>query len=136
LGWPREVIQKNVLAVDDSQRPEFLLFCLQRWLNIVLDLLSGTISTSVVAAAVLFQGHINGGQVGIALNIMLVANTTLLKLVQAWTTVEISLGAVSRLKTLEKTTLSTREKDGNFEPPSSWPSQGRIEFKEVTASYK
>jgi len=56
--------------------------CLYRWLNIVLDLLATAVATSVVAIAIAFQGHVSGAQVGIALNIMLVANTTLLKLVE------------------------------------------------------
>jgi ABC-type multidrug transport system fused ATPase/permease subunit len=109
---------------------------LQRWLNIVLDLLAAAIATSVVAIAVTFRGRISGSQVGIALNIMLVANTTLLRLVENWTTLEISLGAVARLKTLEKMTSSEGKRSENFEPGNNWPSQGRIEFKDVTASYQ
>jgi len=89
-----------------------------------------------VITAVLFRQRVSGGQVGIALNIMLVANTTLLKLVGEWTTLEISLGAVARLKMLEQNILPMREKDGNFEPPDNWPSRGHIVFKNVTASYK
>jgi ATP-binding cassette subfamily C (CFTR/MRP) protein 1 len=136
FGWRREVIQDNVRCVENAQRPEFLLLCLQRWLNIVLDLLAAAVATSVVAIAVVFRRHISGGQVGIALNIMLVANTTLLRLVENWTMLEISLGAVSRLKTLEKMTPAEGGKSENFEPSNNWPSQGRIEFKNVTASYK
>lgn len=136
FGWAREVIRDNVWCVENSQRPEFLLLSLQRWLNIVLDLLAAAVATSVVAIAVAFQGRISGGQVGIALNIMLVANTTLLRLVENWTILEISLGAVARLKALEEMTPSEGGKNENFEPPDNWPSRGRIEFKNVTASYQ
>ena len=122
--------------MDTSQRPEFLLFCLQRWLNVVLDLLTASIATSVVVAAVLFQENISGGQIGVALNIMLVANTTLLKLVVNWTTLEISLGAVSRLKTMEEITLVEREKEGGLEPVGNWPYEGKVEFTNITASYQ
>ena len=86
--------------------------------------------------AVAFRGRITGGQVGIALNIMLVTNTTLLKLVENWTILEISLGVVARLKTLEEITPSEGRKSENFEPSHNWPSEGRIEFKNVTASYQ
>lgn len=114
FGWSREVIQENILRVENSQSPEFLLLSLQRWLNIVLDLLAAAIATSVVALAVTFRGRISGGQVGIALNIMLVANTTLLRLVENWTTLEISLGAVARLKSLEMMTPSEGNRNDNF----------------------
>ncbi|KFY45085.1 hypothetical protein V495_03127 [Pseudogymnoascus sp. VKM F-4514 (FW-929)] len=135
FGWAREVIRDNVWCIENSQRPEFLLLSLQRWLNIVLDLLAAAVATSVVAIAVAFQGRISGGQVGIALNIMLVANTTLLRLVENWTMLEISLGAVARLKALEEMTPSEGGKNEKFEPPDNWPSRGRIEFKNVTAAY-
>jgi len=86
--------------------------------------------------AVAFRGHISGAQVGIALSIMLVANTTLLKLVESWTTLEISLGAIARLKTLEKMTPHEGGMPSNLDPPGSWPSRGHIEFKNITASYQ
>lgn len=109
--------------------------CLQRWLNIVLDLLDAAVATSVVAIAVAFRGHVSGAQVGIALNIMLVANTTLLKLVESWTTLEISLGAIAPLKTLEKMTPFEGGKTWNLEPDESWPSRGHVQFKSIPASY-
>jgi ABC-type multidrug transport system fused ATPase/permease subunit len=101
-----------------------------------LDLLAAAIATSAVAIAVVFRGHISGAQVGIALNIMLVANTTLLKLVENWTTLETSLGAIARLKTLEEMTPSEGAKTENLEPPESWPSNGNIRFDNITASYR
>ncbi|OKL59922.1 hypothetical protein UA08_04651 [Talaromyces atroroseus] len=135
FGWSRSVIQGNILSVDNSQRPEFLLLCLQRWLNIVLDLLAAAIATCVVAIAVAFRGRVSGAQVGIALNIMLVANTTLLKFVENWTTLETSLGAVARLKTLEEITPCEGAKTENLDPPENWPPKGHIEFTNITASY-
>ncbi|TVY42741.1 ABC transporter [Lachnellula subtilissima] len=135
FDWSEEVIQDNILCVEKSQRPEFLLFSLQRWLNLVLDLLTAVIATSVVAIAVAFRGRISGGQIGIALNIMLVANSTLLKLVENWTTLEISLGAIARLKMLESMTSAEGDEIGNIDPPNDWPSVGQVEFKDITTSY-
>ncbi|KAK9424055.1 putative ABC transporter [Seiridium unicorne] len=136
FGWSRAVIQSNILSVENSQRPEFLLLCLQRWLNIILDLLTAGIATTAIAIAVVFREHVSGAQVGIALNIMLVANTTLLKLVENWTILEISLGAIARLKTLEKTTPVEGAANWSIEPPANWPSKGQIEFKNISAAYQ
>ncbi|TVY93597.1 ABC transporter [Lachnellula willkommii] len=135
FDWSKEAIEDNILCVEKSQRPEFLLFSLQRWLNLVLDLLTAVIATSVVAIAVAFRSRISGGQVGIALNIMLVANSTLLKLVENWTTLEISLGAIARLKMLESMTPSEGDEIGNLDPSDDWPSRGQVEFKNITTSY-
>ncbi|KAI1756695.1 putative ABC transporter [Xylaria castorea] len=136
LGWSRAVIRENILRVDDSQRPEFLLLCLQRWLNVVLDLLAAAIATSVVAIAVGFQGHVSGAQVGIALNIMLVANTTLLRLVENWTLLETSLGAIARLRTLENMTPFEGGRGSGLDPAQDWPQRGNIQLKNATASYQ
>jgi ABC-type bacteriocin/lantibiotic exporter with double-glycine peptidase domain len=67
---------------------------------------------------------------------MLVANTTLLKLVESWTNLEISLGAISRLKMLEQTTPVEGGSNRSIEPPPNWPSRGQIEFKDITAAYQ
>ncbi|PQE27280.1 hypothetical protein CJF32_00000248 [Rutstroemia sp. NJR-2017a WRK4] len=135
FGWSDIVIQDNISSLDHAQRPEYLLLCLQRWLNIVLDLLAAAVATSVVAIAVVYQDRVSGAQVGIALNIMLVANTTLLKLVENWTTLEISLGAIARLKSLEESTPVEGGEVGGLVPEESWPERGEVEFKNVTASY-
>ncbi|THV47959.1 hypothetical protein BGAL_0277g00120 [Botrytis galanthina] len=135
FGWSNAVIEDNIASVDNAQRPEFLLLCLQRWLNVVLDLLAAAVVTSVIALAVAYRDHVSGAQVGIALNIMLVANTTLLKLVESWTTLEVSLGAIARLKTLENMTPLEGGMAQTLEPVASWPSKGNVEFKNITASY-
>jgi ATP-binding cassette, subfamily C (CFTR/MRP), member 1 len=136
FGWSQAISHSNILSIENSQRPEFLLLCLQRWLNLVLDLLAAGIGTTAVTVAVIFRGHVSGAQIGMALNIMLVVNTTLLKLVESWTTLEISLGAISRLKTLEKTTPREGGTSWTIDPPLNWPSRGQIVFKDITAAYK
>lgn len=80
--------------LDKSQQPAYTLMCLQRWLSIVLDLLIGALATGLIAFAVIFKGSTTAGQIGMALNIVLVANMTLLSLVASWTNMEISLGAM------------------------------------------
>lgn len=52
------------------------------------------IATGLVTLAVLLRGTTTAGQIGMALNIVLAANATLLGLVESWTNLEISLGAM------------------------------------------
>ncbi|KAM3427341.1 hypothetical protein NHJ13734_009013 [Beauveria thailandica] len=134
FNWSNAMARANIDCVERSQRPELLLMSLQRWLNLVLDLLVAAIAVGVVALAVEFRASITGAQVGIALSIMLVANKTLLKLVESWTAMETSLGAISRVKTLEEMTPLEDRLSGDLQP-INWPSQGRIEFTGVNASY-
>ncbi|GAB7352643.1 hypothetical protein MBLNU459_g3011t2 [Dothideomycetes sp. NU459] len=125
----------NVRDLDSSQRPLYLLFCLQRWLNIVLDLLVAAIAVGAVWLTVKLRGTTSGAQIGIALNIVLVANTTLLRLVTSWTSLEVSLGAVARLKSLETNTSKEDKPCENASPPIDWPQRGDIELKDVSVAY-
>ncbi|KAI3328394.1 putative ABC transporter [Ustulina deusta] len=136
FGWSGDVTRENIVKVNDSSRPEFLLLCLQRWLNIVLDLLAAAIATTVVVIAVSFKGHISGAQIGVALNTMLVANTTLLRLVENWALLETSLGAIARLKTLENMTPFEGGRVLGLDPALDWPQRGHIQLKHATASYQ
>jgi len=93
------------------------------------------IATGVIVIAVILKGTTSGGQIGVALNIILVANTTLLRVVQSWTNLEISLGAIARLKSLESETPKDEKLWETLEPVESWPSSGAVEFEHVTVAY-
>lgn len=145
FGWEQPWAEENIATLDGSQRPFYLLFCLRRWLNVVLDLIIAGIAVGTIWLAVVFRGSTTGGQIGVALNVILVANSTLLKLVESWTDLEISLGAVARLKEVDTTTPAEEEQrpqqggaqrhDDDQAPTRHWPSAGTIEFNDVSASY-
>ncbi|KAI0430891.1 putative ABC transporter [Xylaria sp. FL1042] len=135
LGWSEFVVQDNIFRVDRFQRAGYLLLCLQQWLNIVLDLLAAAVTISVVAIAVALRGRVSGAQVGIALNLMLVVNTTLLKFVLGWTELETSISSIARLKSLEISIPSEGREAKSLEPLEKWPFKGHVEFKDITASY-
>jgi ABC-type multidrug transport system fused ATPase/permease subunit len=135
FGWGREFARQNVATLDNSQRPFYLLLCLQRWLNVVLNLLIAAIAVGTIGLAVLYRDSTTGGQIGMALNVILVANTTLLSLVGAWTDLEISLGAVARLKEAETETPREDQPDECDLPPRGWPSRGDVVLSGVTAAY-
>ncbi|TRX87841.1 hypothetical protein FHL15_011259 [Xylaria flabelliformis] len=136
--WRRRVVEENVQNLNASQKAEFLRLSLQRWLNLVLDLIGAAMAVIVVATVTTYRDRISPGQAGVALNVMLVANATLLELVDGWTTMELNLGAIARARSLEQRLGSQKEsvKDGTSEPPLSWPSRGVIRFKGVTAVYQ
>lgn len=94
------------------------------------------IAVVVIAITVLYQSSSSGAEIGISLNIILVTNTTLLRLVDFWTTLEISLGAVARLKTLESETPQELDEIKTVEPDDAWPRDGSCEICDVQVSYK
>ncbi|KUJ13347.1 putative multidrug resistance protein [Mollisia scopiformis] len=135
FGWEHRLVATNTERLDVSQRPYYLMFCIQRWLNLVLDLLVAGLAVLVITLAVKLRSTTTGGQVGIALNAVMNFNQLLLRLVENWTQVETSLGAISRLKNFEIEVVSEDKPEENVIPPESWPESGAIEFRNVCASY-
>ncbi|KAK2778498.1 ATP-binding cassette [Colletotrichum kahawae] len=135
FGWEKEVEDANIRSLDKSQQPSYILFCLQRWLCIVLDLIVAAIATSLIAFAVLLKGTTTAGQIGMALNLVLLVNSTLLSFVSSFTNLEVSLGAISRLKKLEAETPREHEPGDDFDPKLPWPSAGVVEIDDVTVAY-
>ncbi|KAF4853365.1 ABC transporter atnG [Colletotrichum siamense] len=135
FGWEKQVEKANIRSLDKSQQPAYILFCLQRWLCIVLDLIVAAIATSLIAFAVLMKGTTTAGQIGMALNLVLVVNSTLLSFVSAFTNLEVSLGAISRLKNLEEQTPKEDKPGEDYIPKLPWPSAGVVEINDVTVAY-
>lgn len=135
FGGEAKVTDEHLKGLDESQRPFYLLLCLQRWLNLVLDLLVAGIAVGVIALAVVLKDTTTGGQIGVALNMVLVVNATLLRLVESWTNLEISLGAIARLKRLEAEVPSENEAQETSTPPETWPSEGTVKVDGLTAAY-
>ncbi|KAK2596916.1 hypothetical protein N8I77_012799 [Diaporthe amygdali] len=135
FNWQGEFAEQNIVTLDGSQRPFYLLLCLQRWLNVVLNLLIAAIAVGTIWLGAFYRDSTTGGQIGMALNVILVANTTLLSLVEAWTDLEISLGAVARLKEAETETPREDQPGECDVPPTTWPSRGEIVLSGVAAAY-
>ncbi|GFF54141.1 metal resistance protein YCF1 [Aspergillus udagawae] len=139
FGWQDEFERRNRQAFDISQKPFYLLFCVQRWLNLVLDLVVAAIAVIVVAIAVRTKGSVDAGFLGIALVNIVQFSISIKTLLSNWTQLEISIGAVARIRSFAKDTTS--EEEGHLQDdalpsvPPSWPEKGHIEFRNVTATY-
>ena len=135
FGWQHQANQTNIKRLDASQRPYYLLYCIQRWLNLVLDLIVAALAIIVVTLAVQLRSSTNAGLIGIALNNILTFNQGLSGLVNYWTQLETSLGAIARLKSFEAKVLPEAKAGEDVIPPESWPEAGAVEFQQVSASY-
>ncbi|KAK6064862.1 hypothetical protein SCUP234_12830 [Seiridium cupressi] len=135
FGWNPRSVDQNVKSLDISQRPYYMMLTIQQWLTLVLDMLIAGLAVLVVGLAVAFKTSTTGGQIGIALNIILTISTTLTRFLQSWAQLETSLGAIFRIKTLQETLLPEDKQCEILEPSPEWPDKGAIEFKEVVAAY-
>lgn len=51
FGWQQASHEQNLRLLDFSQKPYYLLYCIQRWLNLVLDLMVAVIAIILVSFA-------------------------------------------------------------------------------------
>jgi ATP-binding cassette subfamily C (CFTR/MRP) protein 1 len=135
--WQADVISTNLRWLDQSQKPYYLLFCIQRWLILVLDLMVAATATILMAMAFSLRSTTSGGSLGVALTAILSFSQGLQSLMASWTQMETSLGAIARTKNLEGAVPPEDANDNEVRrPPSSWPREGSIEFRHVYASYE
>ena len=134
FGWEEAFEAQNIKHLDLSQKPFYLLYCIQRWLNLVLDFVVAAVAVLLVTIAIEDQSITSGGAIGVALNNVLGFNISLANLVNSWTTLETSLGAISRLRNFERETKVESQPGESDEPPRQWPTNGSIEIRNVSVS--
>ena len=136
FGWARKLEAKNRHLLDRSQQPFYLLYSVQRWLQLVLDLVVAAIAVLLIILVSELRGLISGAYVGVALLNVILFSQNLKLVLQYWTLLETHIGAISRIKNFASTTPAEPSPKGeNTIPPTSWPAHGAISFHEVYASY-
>ncbi|KAL5610196.1 hypothetical protein FOVSG1_004877 [Fusarium oxysporum f. sp. vasinfectum] len=133
FGWTDEFLDESCRMLNTSQKPFYLMFCIQRWLELVLDLFVAGMAILLVTIALRIPGTTSEGAIGLAMVNLLGLNLTLTTVIDQWTTLETSLGAIARLKSFISNTPNENKQD-ETEVPDNWPG-GRIVFDGVTASY-
>jgi ATP-binding cassette, subfamily C (CFTR/MRP), member 1 len=135
FGWSGAALDKNTQLLDTSQKPFYLLLCVQRWLTLVLDMIVAVIAVLLMSFAVVLRSRINPGLLGVAMVNVMNLNTTLTNLVEFWTLLETSLGAVSRVKEFTENTESENLTGEDRIPPPEWPLRGDLEITGMSAAY-
>jgi ATP-binding cassette subfamily C (CFTR/MRP) protein 1 len=135
FGWQSASHRKFLNLLDRSQRPYYLLLCIQRWLSLMLDILTVVIATVVVSLAVNIPSTSSASSLGLALLNILGFNGQLSTFVVAWTTIETSASAVSRCRDFEQTTPYEQLPLETAKPSEDWPVEGKIIIKELRATY-
>lgn len=133
-GWTEDYKRRNCEILDSSQKPYYLMWCIQRWLTLVLDLFVAGVGILLVAIATNIR---NGSTafLGVALFNIVTFSSTLQTLVTAWTQVETALGAINRIRSYVSSVKDENLASENGEVPSDWPTRGEVTFRAVSASY-
>lgn len=136
FGWQPYYLQRNQELTDNAQKPFYLLHMIQKWLGLVLDLMIAALAVLVVGIIVALRRHVSVGFSGVSLTQIMGLTGYIKLLIQFWTSMETSLGAVHRIKQFVGET--PREDDGNEQSklPKNWPPKGEIVLQDVCAVYR
>lgn len=158
--WTVQAHERFAKSLDRSQEPYYLLYSVQRWLQLVMDLMVAGLVLVVAGVAVGLNktqqesgsvgGAVTVGTIGVALTNATSLGQTLTNFIISWTTLETTLGAVARISLFKRnTTLEAKlpdidappdpprspSQDGNSEEETAWPERGTIKLTNVWASY-
>lgn len=127
-------IEKNI---DRMNAAYYLTMANQRWLSVRLDLVGCSTTIIVTLLCVTHQFDINASSVGLVVSSLLQIVPMISLIVREMATVENGMNAVERLHHY----AYKLPQEANFHitetaPPPDWPSEGRMEFANVSMSYK
>ncbi|KAL7914375.1 ABC transporter [Trichoderma velutinum] len=135
FGWQAAFDDACVSLLNFSQRPVYLLNCIQQCLQFFLDMMVAVVTVALMAMVVFMRDSFDPGSVGVALVMVMTFNSNLMLLIRFWTLMETSIGAISRIKSYVATT-KPEEIAADMQPlPAEWPSTGSIELSHFEAGH-
>ena len=129
--------RRNLELLDITQGLFYYLFCIQRWLNLVPDLINTGLAVILITFAVELSAKTSAGAIGLALVNILSYNQFLADLITAWTSLETSIGAVSRVHSfIKETPPETKPTLETSGVANDWLASGAIDICSISASYE
>ncbi|KAL5338629.1 hypothetical protein BJX70DRAFT_398571 [Aspergillus crustosus] len=135
FAWGPRFTKQYLDYLNTSQRPFYLLFCIQRWLGLVLDFLTAVLVTPMMVLVVELRAQLSPQYVALAFVQIMSFGQSLARVIQNWTQLETSFGAVARVKTFCIDTESENRPTETGTAPENWPTHGRVTIENLVASY-
>ncbi|KAJ2983292.1 hypothetical protein NQ176_g797 [Zarea fungicola] len=131
--------QKNLelgyRLLNESQLPFYLMNSIQRWLKLVLGLTNSFLALTLVIITVHLKKSTTQSAVGLSFIAIFAFDRTIIFLLESWTQLETSTGALSRLRQFKQETPQ-ENRLSLVDVPDNWPSAGKIDISNVTARYR
>ncbi|KAI0109014.1 putative ATP-binding cassette transporter [Nemania sp. FL0031] len=134
-GWQSVAVGEIRDKIDRTQEPHYLLWMVQTWLKLVLQLTVAGIAITVTGVAVATRTATSSSAIGLAFLNLTNLGEALTVLISMWTSLETSLGAVARIESFEANTPSEKTVEAPIEISDEWPQSREIVFQNVHATY-
>ncbi|KAJ7658484.1 multidrug resistance-associated ABC transporter [Mycena rosella] len=122
-------------GLDMENRAYFMTITLQTWLAIRLDVFGNILLFGIALFAAGFRNTVNPSQIGVVLSYTLGITQVFSQMIALFAQNEQNMNSVERVLTYAELPA---EDDATTpeDPPSSWPDQGEISFKNVEMAYR
>ncbi|PYH92262.1 P-loop containing nucleoside triphosphate hydrolase protein [Aspergillus ellipticus CBS 707.79] len=135
FGWVDLYRARNAQLLDQSQRPIYLLRCVQIWLSLVLNLMVAGLGTLLMTTIISLRDFVDPALVGLGLLNIMSFNENLSELIQLWSMTETSIGAIARVRDFVDRTESENKPREILEPAPQWPASGALQISNFAAAY-
>ncbi|KAM3442495.1 hypothetical protein MY4824_001089 [Beauveria thailandica] len=135
FGWEYQALTRALFLLDRSQKPLYLLYAAQQVLGLSTDLVAAVMAIFLTVLSLYIKHGRSANSAGVSFLSIVVIGSTLNQLVIQWTTLEMAIGALSRVRSFVTETPTETEKD-TCSLPKDWPSRGEVLLENVSARYR
>ncbi|KAJ8688541.1 hypothetical protein QAD02_024336 [Eretmocerus hayati] len=135
-GAEERFLVESEKKIDSNQMCFYPSNIANRWLAVRLETMGNILVFFAALFAVLARGTINAGLVGLSVSYALQITQTLNWIVRMTSEVETNIVAVERLKEYTETPQEAAWDVPENDPPSEWPQNGRVEFRDLKIRYR
>ena len=118
-------------SVDRHAQALWYLWLLNRWLGFRLQIVGAIFSTATAGVAVYFPS-ISAAMAGFAMSFSLQYNFALGMALRFYANLEMGMNAADRI--IEFCNIETENQEG-LDPPAAWPTEGRVEIRNLKVRY-
>ncbi|XP_069876378.1 multidrug resistance-associated protein 1 isoform X3 [Dipodomys merriami] len=137
-------VRQSDLKVDENQKAYYPSIVANRWLAVRLEYVGNCIVLFAALFSVISRNSLSAvgrqglsaGLVGLSVSYSLQVTTYLNWLVRMSSEMETNIVAVERLKEYSETEKEAPWQIRETAPPSSWPQEGRVEFRDYCLRYR
>uniref|UniRef100_A0A5F8GC72 Multidrug resistance-associated protein 1 n=1 Tax=Monodelphis domestica TaxID=13616 RepID=A0A5F8GC72_MONDO len=129
-------IRQSDLKVDENQKAYYPSIVANRWLAVRLECVGNCIVLFAALFSVISRHSLSPGLVGLSVSYSLQVTTYLNWLVRMSSEMETNIVAVERLKEYSETEKEAPWCIEEAAPPTNWPQQGRVEFRDFSLRYR
>ncbi|CAO3626391.1 unnamed protein product [Cunninghamella blakesleeana] len=134
FGATRRFLQEMITRTDVNSRPYYFVWTVNRWVSVRYGF-TGTVVNIVACALILFNlDNLDASLAGFCLSYVLLYSDQMFWAIRRYTSLEMSFNAIERVVEF----MEMDQEAGaitDYRPPSQWPTDGRIEVKDLEVRY-